>query len=295
MTNVLIALGIVLPLVGVLVSQLPENMWRGVTTRGSRWANQASTSGMLVFAGLGWIGVTLIVLYGNAVWLGWRSTQWVEEEGTVLESQLVETRLVRTTNFSYRPEVIYGFSVNGEAQRGTRVDAAGSSTLDRDFVEEELRTRYAPGAKVAVFVDPYDATRSVLVPGVPAKASTLVGLGAALLAVAAWQLRALFCDWEGDGLVASEPRRKKRGKRRWVFARSSSVARVSEAHRIILTQPFEKSDYDPAESLLCLVYRCGQLVRLVDGSEGSTGGCSLGRGRVVCGRVGGDARAGGGF
>ncbi len=214
LTMLVILFGAILLHGGVLAFMIPAQMWSGLTRRGSRWANQASTSGMLIFAGLGWIGVTLLVMYSHALWLGWRSTNWTEVEGTVLESRLVETQLVRTTNFSYRPEVIYGFIVNGEEQRGTRVDAAGSSTLDREFVEEELRTRYAPGAKVTVYVDRSDATRSVLVRGVPPKAAIFASLGAAFLAVAVWQLRALFRDWEGDGLVASEPRRKKQGKRR---------------------------------------------------------------------------------
>ncbi len=213
-TMMVILFGVILLHAGVLAFMLPEKMWRGLTPRGSRWANQASTSGMLIFAGLGWVGVTLFAMYGHALWLGWRSTNWTEVEGSVLESRLVEMRLVRSTNFAYRPEVIYEFSVNGETQRGTRVDAAGSSTFDRAFVEEELRTRYAPGAKVTVFVDPRDATRSVLVRGVQPKAAIFASVGAAFLAVAAWQLRALFRDWEGDRLVMREKRPRNRGKRK---------------------------------------------------------------------------------
>lgn len=210
MMKVIIVFGFLLLVAGVLALMLSEKSWRGLMPRGSRWANQASTTGLLIFSGLGWIGVTLMLLYGHAVWLGWRSAQWVEVTGVVEESRLVETRSVRTTNLSYRPEVIYEYTMNGEMQRGTRVDFAGSATVDRDFVEGELRTRYAPGAAVAVFVDPSDATQSVLMPGVPDKAAIFVGLGAALLAVAIWQLRALLRDWEGDGKSKAKSSRKRK-------------------------------------------------------------------------------------
>jgi len=206
--------GILLPLAGVLGFLLPEQVWRGLTTRGSRWANQASTAGLLVFGGLGWLGLMLLVVYGGALWLGWRSTHWVEVAGTVVERRLVETRQVRSTNSAYRADVIYRYVREGREHRGERVDFAGSSTVDRAAVEEDLRTRYAPGAGVAVFVDPADATQSVLVPGVPPKAAILAGLGLVFLAIASWQVRALLRDWDGDGLVPAEPRRRNQGRKR---------------------------------------------------------------------------------
>lgn len=214
MTTAVIALGFVLMIAGLGAFAVPEKAWGGMMPRGSRWANQASTSGLLVFVGLGWLGLALLVLYGQALWLGWRSSHWVEVEGSVLESRLVETRPVRSTNLSYRADVVYAYSAHGTEERGTRVDFAGSSTVDRAAVEGELRARFAPGAKVAVYVDPADATQAVLVPGVPPKAAILVGLGLVLLAVASWQVRALLRDWAGDGLVPVGPRRRNRGKRR---------------------------------------------------------------------------------
>lgn len=213
MTTFLMLLGILLLLAGVAVFALPEKAWRGLTTRGSRWANQASTAGCLIFAGLGWLGLLLVILYSGALWSGWRSTQWTEVAGTVLESRLIETRQVRSTNPAYRAEVVYRYQADGHEQRGTRVDFAGSSTVDRSGVEEELRTRYVPGASVAVFVDPGDGTQAVLVPGVPPKAAILASLGVVLLAVAFWQLRSLWRDWEGEGRAPAAPRGRKRGKR----------------------------------------------------------------------------------
>lgn len=207
-------IGILLLTASVLTFLLPENAWRGLTARGSRWANQASTSGFLFFTGLGWLGLVLVILYSSALWLGWRSEHWVEVAGTVIDSRLAETRQVRSTNPAYRAEVVYRYRAEGREQRGTRVDFAGSSTVDRAGVEEDLRTRFAPCADVAVFVDPSDGAQSVLVPGVPAKAAIFAALGALLVAIASWQLIALGRDWNGDRLVAPEARRRRRGQAR---------------------------------------------------------------------------------
>lgn len=214
MTTVLMLIGILLLSAGVLAFLFPEKAWRGLTTRGSRWANQASTSGLLVFAGLGWLGLMLLIVYSGALWLGWRSEQWVAVTGTVVESRLVETRQVRSTNPAYRAQVVYRYEADGRVQHGLRVDFANSSTPDRAWVEEAMRTRYAPGAAVTVFVDPNDGAQSVLEPGVPAKAVILGCLGLVFVAIAAWQLRALLRDWDGDGLVSSGPSRQKRRKKR---------------------------------------------------------------------------------
>lgn len=214
MTTLPMLLGLLLLLAGGLTFLLPEKMWRGLTTHGSRWANQASTSGLLIFAGLGWLGLMLLIVYSGVLWLGWRSEQWVKVPGTVVESRLVETRQVRSTNPAYRAQVVYSYVSEGREHRGERVDFAGSATVDRAGVEEALRTRYAPGAGVTVQVDPADGAQSVLEPGVPPKAAILAGLGLVLLVLSSWQVRALLRDWEGDGLVSSGPRPRNRGKRR---------------------------------------------------------------------------------
>lgn len=214
MTTVAMLLGILLLLAGGLVFLMPEKAWRGLTNRGARWENQASTAGLLTFAGLGWLGLMILIVYCGALWLGWRSTQWVEVKGTVLESRLVETRQVRSTNPAYRAQVLYRYQADGREQHGLRVDFAGSSMGDRAAVEETLHTRYAPGADVVVFVDPRDGAESVLEPGVPPKAAILAFLGMAFSVISSWQLVALWRDWHGDRLVAPAARRRKRGKAR---------------------------------------------------------------------------------
>lgn len=210
MTTAAMLLGVLLLLAGGLAFLMPEKAWRGLSNRGSRWENQASTAGLLTFAGLGWLGLMILIVYSGALWLGWRSTQWMEVKGTVLESRLVETRQVRSTNPAYRAQVRYRYQADGREQHGLRVDFAGSSTVDRVGVEEDLRTRYAPGAVVAVFVDPADGAESVLEPGVPPKAAILACLGMAFSVISSWQLVALGRDWHGDRLVSPGSRRQRR-------------------------------------------------------------------------------------
>lgn len=214
MSIVVIAFGFVLMIAGAGAFAVPEKAWRKLTPHGSRWANQASTAGLLTFAGLGWLGLMILIVYSGALWLGWRSTEWVEVKGTVLQSRLVETPQVRSTNPAYRAQVRYRYQADGSEQHGLRVDFAGSSMGDRAAVEEALRTRYAPGAEVLVFVDPRDGAESVLEPGVPPKAAILACLGMAFSVISSWQLVALWRDWHGDRLVAPVARRPKRGKAR---------------------------------------------------------------------------------
>lgn len=212
MINLLMLLGLLLLVAGVLAFMFPEQAWRDMMPRGSRRANQASTSGLLIFSGLGWLGLMLLLANCVALWMGWRSERWTVVTGTVVESRLVEMRQVRSTSPAYRAHVVYRYWADGREQVGDRLDFADSSTVGREWVEEQLRTRYPSGAAVTVFVDPSDGLRSVLEPGVPDKAVILGFVGLAFVAIGAWQLRALRPDWEGDGLVKSKPRRRKHGK-----------------------------------------------------------------------------------
>lgn len=214
MTAFMILLGILLLLAGVLAFLLPEQAWRELTSRGSRWSNQASTAGLLIFAGIGWLGLMLMIVYGGSLWLGWRSEKWVQTPGTVIESSLVAARQVRSTNPAWRAHVVYQYDADGREQRGTRVDFAASSTGDRAWVEELLRTRYAPGATVDLWVNPGDSSQSVLTPGAPPKAAILSALGAVLLLVSIFQLLSLFRDWHGDALAGHGKRKPGARKKR---------------------------------------------------------------------------------
>ncbi len=206
--------GLLLMAAGLLAFFIPAQAWQGMMKRGSRWANQASTSGLLLFAGLGLLGLVLAGVYGAAVWLGWRSTHWIEVEGVVVESRMIETRQIRSTNPAYRPEVIYTYEADGRRHHGMRVDLAGTTSNDRAWVEEMLATRFAPGARLMIRMNPAAPSQSVIEPGIPAKAWIFGGLGLMLMAIGGWQLALLLRDWEGDKLVPETPRRRRRRRRK---------------------------------------------------------------------------------
>lgn len=200
---------LLLPLgLGLLVPMLPARVWAGMTKRGSRLANQTSTSAFLIFSGLGLIGVMLVAVYSFAAWQGSRARNWTTVAATVLESRVIETRQIRSTSPAYRPEVVYSYEVDGVAYRGSRVDFAGSTTTDRQWVETTLRLRYEPGSRVTVHVNPSNPAESVIEPGTPAKALILTGLGLVFVIIAVWQLLALARDWHGDRLLEKASRRR---------------------------------------------------------------------------------------
>jgi hypothetical protein len=205
---------LVLLVAGLATMLCPAGMWAGIARRGSRMANQASMSGLFFFGGLGWLGGALLILYAVACWQGWRSGKWIEVSATVIESRLVETRQIRSTNPAWRVDVFYEYAAGGRMHRGSRLDFAGSSSVDRMSVERDLAARFSPGALLTVRVDPRDASNSVIEPGVPGKAAIFVFLGGVFVAIACWQLRALFLDWNFEGSDARQKRsRSKRRKR----------------------------------------------------------------------------------
>lgn len=67
MINAAMFLGIFLLLAGMLAFLLPANLWRGVTAQGSRWRNKTSTARLPAFAGLGWVGLILLLAYSAMV------------------------------------------------------------------------------------------------------------------------------------------------------------------------------------------------------------------------------------
>jgi hypothetical protein len=187
-----------------------EKTWRGLTKPGSRWSNQASTSALLLFGGLGVLGAGLVLMSGSDVWFGWRSTQWPARVAMVQTSRLVEVKSIRSGTITYHADVTYQYNVDGVTYTGGLISYGTPSTVDREFVEEEIATRYAPGAMLNVFVDPANPTRAVIEPGVEAMAGVRGGLGAAFVVISVWQLTMLLRDWHGDGSAPTKKSRRRR-------------------------------------------------------------------------------------
>ncbi len=195
---------------GLLAFLCPAGLWSSLTARGSRWVNQASTAGALLFAGLGLGGAALLLVSVSDVWRGWESERWSEVEATVLAARLIEVRQIRSTEPAYRPEVSYRYTVANREHIAARVDFGAIATPDRETAERELGARFSPGMILTAYYDPQNPAEAVIVPGIQAKAGILGVLGVILVGIAVWQLLALIRDWDGQRLVpASVPAQRR--------------------------------------------------------------------------------------
>lgn len=197
---------------GLLALMLPRKVWIGLMPARSRWSNQASVAGALLFGGLALGGGVLVAISLSDLLTGWRSQRWVPVEAKVVESRLTEVRQIRSTNMAYRPAVVYRYEVAGRGHEAQQVAFGAMATPDRAAVESDLATRFAVGASLQVWVNPADPTEAVIEPGVQFMAGVRVTLGLVLLAIGLWQLVALWRDWEGDRLTA--PARKRQPRRK---------------------------------------------------------------------------------
>src|ERR1051325_5474763 len=87
----------------------------------------------------------------------------------------------------YKPVVQYEYTVDGKRYRGERITQ--SPGLDRGVPEfaEQIVRRYAEGSDVDVRYNPKRPNEAVLEPRVPRSWTFAVGIGVALLAVAAYE------------------------------------------------------------------------------------------------------------
>lgn len=186
---------------GLLLFVLPAKAWAALTPPRSRWSQQASVAGALLFGGLGLGsgGVLLLSLADLAG--GWRSRTWRPVEATIVGSHAAAVLQIRSTNPAFRPAVTYRYEVAGRTHTSQRVAFGSVATPDRDAVAAQLATRFAVGSKITVHVDPRHPADAVIEPGVQSLAVIFTALAAALLGLAAWQLRALLRDWHGARLV----------------------------------------------------------------------------------------------
>ncbi len=210
--TVLAVAGLAGLIAGLLMVLLPARAWAAVAPPRSRWAQQASVAGALLFGGLGLLGSAMLSFSAGDLWRGWRSEAWPPVEARVVSSGLAEVMQIRAGPAAYRAAVRYSYKVEGRPYTGSRLAFGNAATPQREAVEKELRTRFAPGAALQIHVDPGNPAEAVLEPGMQAKAGILTALGAVFLSLSAWQLRMLARDWQGDRLVA--PLNKKARRRR---------------------------------------------------------------------------------
>lgn len=190
--------GVLILFSGLLVLLVAETTWQRLMPQFSRWANQASVAGLLLFVGLEWLGLTLLASGSGDVWHGWQSQRWEPVDAHVVDSRLIEVRQFRSSTPAYRADVTYSYVAGGRERRAERLDFGDTSTSNRSLVEDRLLRQFAPGSRVTARVNPDAPEEAVLEPGVTLHAALITAFGATLFLVGLFQVTRLLSDWNGD-------------------------------------------------------------------------------------------------
>ncbi len=110
-----------------------------------------------------------------------RSRGWAATSGTIVSSAV--TRFTGKSGTTYRPMVMYSYSVGAVRYSSNRISFRPAVTADHDAALKAA-ARYRPGSAVQVFYDPQDAEQAVLDRG----ANPWVGIvgGGAFAMAAVW-------------------------------------------------------------------------------------------------------------
>lgn len=134
-------------------------------------------------------GLLSIILGSQQVIDGFSSKNWKTAEGVITESRLADKgRSSRSRGRNYEPVVIYSYKVNDQVFRSDRI-LFGLASYSSPFKSGEQRSRawinkYPVGAKVTVFFDPSDCSKSSLNTGAHFTAWIAPSIGLAFLSAA---------------------------------------------------------------------------------------------------------------
>lgn len=201
MKAVLVA-GIVAAAAGLLTMWLPEKLWRSWFVRQPRWRNQSSTGALMLFSGLGVLGIGFVLLCAESFTHGLRSNRWADVEATVTATLVKEVMQPRSTNLAFRPQIDYSYQWAGHSYRGGLLSYGSNSSSDPDFARETLE-QFPVGKTIRIKVDPSRPDRSVIRPGADGLHWVYALAGLAFVGVGANGLRMLAKDWDGSGEVTS--------------------------------------------------------------------------------------------
>ena len=138
------------------------------------------------YAGFG-LGLLLTGL-GLREWLqGMRTRAWPSTRGTITTSRLDEGPRDRWFIKQYRAVISYAFHAAGKEWAGDRITVSSDARdLNYRRSAQARVDRYSIGAKVDVYFDPSDPSKSVLKRGVPPRVLFVLLLGPCFLALGAW-------------------------------------------------------------------------------------------------------------
>lgn len=141
-------------------------------------------------------GVFLLFGTGFLIWTAWDfgsallSRGWPRATATIVASYVRRSE-VHKSEFSYRPDVTYCYSVQGKEFLASRV--AFGAQPEFGSADRAARTvqRYRTGARVIVRYNPHDPQEAVLQPGINGWVFAGAALGVLFTAVGILALRSL--------------------------------------------------------------------------------------------------------
>ncbi len=140
------------------------------------------------------------------------STSWPSVKGVVTSSRVVQTR--GDKGVSYRPEVLFDYTVDGEKYSQGNVRYDGNWSTNVTTYANRVVNKYKVGTEVNVYYDPADPFEAVLEPGTTWLSYLPIGFGAVffligsglLLGPAAYLFLGMFlAGGAATGMVGKSP------------------------------------------------------------------------------------------
>jgi len=138
-----------------------------------------------------WIVIVIIVVVAASIGLSKLSSSrnWPATEGKVMSSSVEEMRQTNqmlinegASNFEYKVNVQYEYSVDGQSYVGNVVSAGLPSIFDSKADADNLVAEYSAGKKIEVFYEPDRPQNAALI---TAKSIPVVGIAIMLLMIIA--------------------------------------------------------------------------------------------------------------
>lgn len=129
------------------------------------------------------VGAAFAFIGYHAYQLGTQSKDWPVAKGSVIQSEIRESRRTsgsgsnRRTVVEHLPEVVYNYNVEGQSYRSSRITFGAVNKLNA----RKTVARYPKGKRIDVFYDPQKPDQAVLEPGAdPTFSIVFIGIGVVL-------------------------------------------------------------------------------------------------------------------
>jgi len=155
-------------------------------------------------------GIALLFIGGQSVIDGVSSSNWDTAEGLIEDSSVVEkTRSgKKKARKSFKPEINYNYTVDGETYRGDRIVFGSVSyyTMLKNSRErsKEWVTKYPEGSTVSVAYSPTDHSHCVLDTGLQLSACFKPVLGIAFTLAGVFLLRSSKAKKQAEQVAAPD-------------------------------------------------------------------------------------------